>query len=155
MRALIQRVAEANVTVDGIVKGAIGPGLCIFLGVKQDDASEDAERLAEKTTRLRIFPDENHKMNRSLRERDGELLVIPQFTLYANTNKGNRPSYSKAARPDDAERLYHAFVDSCRLRCRYVATGVFRAHMQVRLINDGPVTLLCASEELSAANYPG
>ncbi|HEX4167978.1 MAG TPA: D-aminoacyl-tRNA deacylase [Bryobacteraceae bacterium] len=147
MRALIQRVSEASVTVDGILKGAIGAGLCVFLGVKHNDTAEDAEQLAEKIARLRIFPDESYKMNRSLLEQDGELLVIPQFTLYADTSKGNRPSYSEAARPEVAETLYESFARFCRLRCRYVATGVFRAHMQIRLINDGPVTVLCSAGE--------
>lgn len=147
MRALVQRVSEASVTIDGGVRGEIGRGLVIFLAIKQGDTGMQADQLAEKVIKLRIFPDEEGKMNRSLAEVAGELLVISQFTLYGNTRKGHRPSYSEAARPELAERLYNCFVDACRRSGMKVATGVFQAHMKVRLVNDGPVTLMCDSEE--------
>jgi D-tyrosyl-tRNA(Tyr) deacylase len=146
MRALVQRVSEASVTVDGTVAGLIKRGLLTFLGVRHGDSEIEAEHLANKVLHLRIFPDEQGKMNRSLTEISGELLVISQFTLYADTRKGNRPSYSKAARPEAAQHLYQHFVTACRKTGIKVETGVFRAHMDVRLVNDGPVTLMCYSE---------
>jgi D-aminoacyl-tRNA deacylase len=146
MRALVQRVSEASVTVDGAVTGLIGRGLLTFLGVRHSDTEVQAEHLAKKVLHLRIFPDEQGKMNRSLTDVSGELLVISQFTLYADTRTGNRPSYSEAARPEIAQRLYQHFVAVCRKTGLKVETGVFRAHMDVRLVNDGPVTLMCYSE---------
>lgn len=145
MRALVQRVSEASVTVRGQITGKIGQGLCVFLGVKHDDSPADAEKLAGKVTRLRIFADEEEKMNRSLSEVAGELLIVSQFTLYGDIQKGNRPSYSRAARPGQARELYELFIARCQERCASVETGVFQAHMEVRLLNDGPVTLLCCS----------
>ena len=146
MRALIQRVSEASVTIDGVVTGAIGPGLCVFLGIKHSDYPADASRLAERILKLRVFSDVSGRMNRSLLDVAGSILIVSQFTLYANLSRGNRPSYSEAAVPELANDLYEAFVASCRQRCSQVATGVFRAHMQVHITNDGPVTIWCDSE---------
>ncbi|MGI9073252.1 MAG: D-aminoacyl-tRNA deacylase [Bryobacteraceae bacterium] len=146
MRALVQRVSEASVAVQGLVTGHIGAGLLVLLGIRSDDTPARAELLARKVVQLRIFPDEEGKMNRSLLEIFGEMLVVPQFTLYGETDKGNRPSYSQAARPEIAEPLYEYFLKVCRDRGLSVSTGIFQAHMQVRLINDGPVTLMCYSE---------
>ncbi len=147
MRALVQRVSEASVTVNGKVIGQIGPGLCIFLGVKHDDTPQDAEKLARKVIHLRIFSDAKGKMNRSLLEVGGELLIVSQFTLYADLTSGNRPSYSKAAKPELARELYETFILACKQQLPSVATGTFQAHMAVRLLNDGPVTLMCSSGE--------
>lgn len=146
MRALVQRVSRACVTVDDVVTGRIATGLVILLGVTHGDTQSDAEILAQKVTRLRIFPDSNSKMNFSVLDVSGELLVVSQFTLYADTRRGNRPSYSEAARPEIAEPLYRHFVDSCRQTGVTVYTGQFQAHMSVELVNDGPVTILCESK---------
>ncbi len=146
MRALVQRVSEASVLVDGLVTGLIGKGLLVFIGIHRDDTEIQAAQLAEKVLRLRIFPDLEGKMNRSLTEVAGELLVISQFTLYGETRKGNRPSYSEAARPEIARPLYQYFIRVCREAGVKVESGVFQAHMDVRLVNDGPVTLMCYSE---------
>jgi D-aminoacyl-tRNA deacylase len=146
MRALVQRVSEASVAVQGLVTGHIGGGLLVLLGIRSDDTPARGELLARKVVQLRIFPDEQGKMNRSLLDVSGEMLVVPQFTLYGETDKGNRPSYSRAARPEMAEPLYEYFLEVCRDRGVSVSTGIFQAHMQVRLINDGPVTLMCYSE---------
>jgi D-aminoacyl-tRNA deacylase len=146
MRALVQRVSQASVVVSGAVTGQIGRGLLVFLGIRYDDTEAQAEHLAQKVIRLRIFPDDTGKMNRSVNDISGELLIVSQFTLYGDTRKGNRPSYTEAARPESAERLYEYFVKVCRDKGVPVATGVFQAHMEVHLINDGPVTLMCYSE---------
>ena len=146
MRALVQRVSEASVTVNGSVTGQIGRGLLVFVGVRRDDTRLRAEQLAQKVISLRIFPDQAGKMNRSLLEVSGELLVVSQFTLYGDTMKGNRPSYSEAAARELAEELYDYFIVQCRSKGVPVATGIFQAHMEVRLVNDGPVTLMCYSE---------
>lgn len=146
MRALVQRVSEASVIVDGVVTGLIAKGLLVFLGVRHDDTEIQAEYLAVKVLRLRIFPDNESKMNRSLGDISGELLVISQFTLYGDTRRGNRPSYSEAAPPEKARRLYEHFIKICRETGVKVETGVFQAHMDVHLVNDGPVTLMCYSE---------
>lgn len=146
MRALVQRVSEASVTVGGAATGLIGRGLLVFLGIHRDDSDHQVEQVAGKVLRLRVFPDDEGKMNRSLTEISGELLVISQFTLYGDTRKGNRPSYSEAAPPETARRLYERFISVCRQAGVKVETGVFQAHMDVRLINDGPVTLMCYSE---------
>ncbi len=126
--------------------GEIGQGLCVFLGVKQGDRVAQATKLADRVIRLRIFADDTGKMNRSLGDAGGGLLIVSQLTLYGNTRKGNRPSYSEAADADVAKQLYEVFTDRCRQQCASVATGVFQAHMEVRLVNDGPVTLICDSE---------
>jgi D-tyrosyl-tRNA(Tyr) deacylase len=147
VRALIQRVREASVSVEGQVISQIGRGMCVFLGVKHDDTAHDARKLATKVVKLRIFPDEEGKMNRTLSDISGELLVVSQFTLYADTSRGNRPSYSQAAEAGIARDLYETFLEVCRPLCTRVASGAFRAHMQVCLVNDGPVTILCDSEK--------
>lgn len=146
MRALIQRVTEARVMVDDRIAGQIGKGLLVFLGVKTEDTRQDAEFLARKVLRLRIFPDAQGKMNLSLLETTREMLVVSQFTLYGDTRKGNRPSYSEAARPEIALDLYSHFLEICGREGIRVESGVFQAHMQVHLTNDGPVTLMCYSE---------
>ena len=142
MRAVIQRVAEARVSVGEEIVSGIGPGLCIFLGIAVNDSEKDAESLASKIGSLRIFEDEQGKMNRSVRETRGDLLVVSQFTLYGDCRKGNRPSFSATAAPEPAKRLYDDFVQRLRQTGLKVATGEFRAHMKVALVNDGPVTLI-------------
>lgn len=132
---------------EGVVAGKIARGLLVFLGIRHDDTEAQAEQLATKIGQLRIFPDLEGKMNLSLRDISGELLIVSQFTLYADTRKGNRPSYAEAAKPERALKLYQCFTESCRSRGFPVATGVFQAHMEVRLVNDGPVTILCDSEK--------
>ncbi|HEY3939460.1 MAG TPA: D-aminoacyl-tRNA deacylase [Bryobacteraceae bacterium] len=146
MRALVQRVSEASVTVDGSIIGQITTGLLVFLAIRYDDTEARAAQLASKIVQLRIFPDSQHKMNLSVMDIAGELLIVSQFTLYAETGKGNRPSYSQAARPEAAQQLYRYFIQICRDRGLSVAAGRFQAHMQVRLTNDGPVTVMCYAE---------
>ncbi|MDO5141554.1 MAG: D-aminoacyl-tRNA deacylase [Eubacteriales bacterium] len=141
MRALIQRVSRASVTIDGAVQGAIGQGFLVLLGITEGDTTADAVYLADKTVKLRVFTDENDKMNRSLADVGGQLLIVSQFTLYGDCKKGNRPSFIAAARPDTAIPLYEAFIARCRESGLPVETGVFGADMQVELCNDGPVTL--------------
>jgi D-tyrosyl-tRNA(Tyr) deacylase len=141
MRACIQRVSEARVTVDGAATGEIGRGLVVLLGVGQQDGEAEVDFLAEKIVGLRIFEDDAGKMNRSLAEVGGAMLVVSQFTLYGDARKGRRPSFTDAAPPELAERLYEAFVARVRSLGVRVETGVFRAHMLVSLVNDGPVTL--------------
>ena len=146
MRCVVQRVASAAVAIAGVEHARIGRGLLILLGVGQGDADEDAEWLAAKLARLRIFPDDAGLMNRSVVDIDGAVLAISQFTLFASTAKGNRPSYLDAARPELAEPLYRAFVAKLAVAAgRPVATGVFAADMRVELINDGPVTIVIDS----------
>ena len=142
MRAVIQRVAEARVSVGEEIVSGIGRGLCILLGIGVNDSEKDAESLASKIGSLRIFEDEQGKMNRSVREIRGDLLVVSQFTLYGDCRKGNRPSFSAAAAPEPAKRLYDDFVQRLRQTGLKVATGEFRATMKVALVNDGPVTLI-------------
>ena len=142
MRAVIQRVAEARVSVGEEIVSDIGPGLCIFLGIAVNDSEKDAESLASKIGSLRIFEDEQGKMNRSVRDTRGDLLVVSQFTLYGDCRKGNRPSFSAAAAPEPAKRLYDDFVQRLCQTGLKVATGEFRAHRKVALVNDGPVTLI-------------
>ena len=142
MRAVVQRVREARVLVDGVVAGAIGPGLCILLGVAEDDGEEDATRLASRIARLRIFENEAGRFDRSLLDVGGAALVVSQFTLIANTAKGNRPSFTSAARPEQAERLYGAFCSALATEGVTVAQGVFGARMLVEIANDGPVTIV-------------
>ncbi len=146
MRLLIQRVTSAQVTVDGQIVGRIGAGLVVFVGVREGDSEADAAKLAAKVVRLRLFSDAAGKMNLSLEQTGGELLVVSQFTLYAETSKGNRPSYSLAAKPETARNLYELFVSNCRARGIPVETGLFRAHMVVNIVNDGPVTISCQTE---------
>jgi D-tyrosyl-tRNA(Tyr) deacylase len=142
MRTVIQRVAEARVSVGEEIVSGIGRGLCILLGIGVNDSEKDAEFLASKIGNLRIFADEQGKMNRSVRDIHGELLVISQFTLYGDCRKGNRPSFSAAAAPEPAKSLYDNFVQRLRQTELKVVTGEFRAHMKVALVNDGPVTLI-------------
>jgi D-tyrosyl-tRNA(Tyr) deacylase len=133
--------------VNDTVTGEIGAGIVVLLGITHTDTHLEAEHLAHKVTHLRIFPDAESKMNLSLADIGGDLLAISQFTLYGDTEKGNRPSYSEAASPTLAQPLYEHFVDSCRRTGIRVETGVFRAHMMVELTNDGPVTLLCEAKK--------
>ena len=142
MRAVIQRVAEARVIVADRIIGQIGPGLLILLGVGKDDTEANAHTLADKIKSLRIFDDEQGKMNRSVSDIGGELLVVSEFTLYGDCRKGNRPSFTDAALPAEAERLYNYFSARLRDAGLKVANGQFQAHMRVALVNDGPVTLV-------------
>jgi D-tyrosyl-tRNA(Tyr) deacylase len=142
MRALVQRVTRARCAVDGRVTGEIGLGLLVFLGVSVHDGAREAEWLARKVSGLRVFGDEERHMNRDTREVGGAVLVVPQFTLYGDARRGRRPDFTEAARPEHAEPLFERF---CELLARAgigVARGVFRAHMEIELLNDGPVTLL-------------
>lgn len=147
MRACIQRVSKASVTVDGEVTGAIERGLLVLLGVADDDEDKDLRWMADKIVDLRIFEDDAGKMNRSLADVGGAMLVVSQFTLLGDCRKGRRPSFVHAAPPETAERMYGQFVEQVRARGIEVATGVFRAHMDVALVNDGPVTLLLDSKQ--------
>ncbi len=142
MRALVQRVSEASVTVEGEVVGAIGPGLCVLVGVTHDDDVERSRKLAVKLSKLRVFDDDEGVMNRSVQDVGGEVLVVSQFTLYGSTERGNRPSWIQAARPEHAEPLVDAVVDELRALGLPVATGRFRTTMAVALVNDGPTTVL-------------
>jgi D-tyrosyl-tRNA(Tyr) deacylase len=142
LKVLLQRVQRAEVRVDGEAVGRIGPGLLVMVGVERDDGIEDADYLADKTAELRIFPDEQGRMNRSLEDAGGEALVVSQFTLAASTRRGRRPSYSRAAQPEFAEPLYERFANRLGSRGVTVARGVFQAMMEVELVNDGPVTIL-------------
>ena len=147
MRAVIQRVTEAKVTIGESIKGAIGPGLVVLLAVEETDSAEDVEWLSGKIVRLRIFSDENGVMNRSVQEVQGEILLISQFTLFASTKKGNRPSYSRSARPEVAIPLYEQFkAQLARDSGRALQTGEFGANMLVSLTNDGPVTIIIDSK---------
>ncbi|HBE89173.1 MAG TPA: D-tyrosyl-tRNA(Tyr) deacylase [Elusimicrobia bacterium] len=141
MRALLQRVSEASVAVDGAVAASIGPGLLILLGVGAEDSAEEAGSLAAKTASLRIFSNEEGKFDLSLLDAGGEALVVSQFTLYADSSRGRRPDFTAAARPEKAEALYLDFADALRSRGVTVKTGVFGADMKVSLVNDGPVTI--------------
>ena len=147
MRALIQRVSEASVTIDGLLKSAITSGVLILLGIEEADTQEDIAWLSGKISRLRIFADEKGVMNLSLQDVGGDALVVSQFTLHASTKKGNRPSYIKAARPETAIPLYEAFVKQLEGDLgKSVSTGEFGADMQVKLLNDGPVTIFIDSK---------
>lgn len=147
MRACVQRVSEASVTVDGDIVGRIDRGLLVLLGVEQDDSEQDARYLCDKTIELRIFADQQGKMNRSLLDIDGGMLVVSQFTLLGDCRKGRRPSFVRAAAPDEGQRLYQRFVALAASRGLRVETGTFRAHMDVALVNDGPVTVLLDSKK--------
>ena len=148
MRALVQRVRTASVTINDVCRAKIGQGLLILLGVTHDDGAAQAELLAKKCADLRVFEDEQGKMNRAVGEIGGEILVVSQFTLYADCRKGNRPAFIAAARPETAQPLYEDFTDRLRQRGIPVQTGEFGADMQVRSQNDGPVTLLLDTKEL-------
>lgn len=148
MRAVVQRVSSAQVDIDGETVGSIGRGLVILLGVGHEDAEEQAERLWSKIGRLRIFEDEAGKTNLSLSDVDGEVLVVSQFTLFASCRRGNRPSFTGAGSPDEANRLYEWFVERARRDVPRVETGRFGAYMDVSLVNDGPFTLWLDTDEL-------
>jgi D-tyrosyl-tRNA(Tyr) deacylase len=145
MRAVIQRVTRASVTIDGQIVGEIGNGLVVLLGIARDDTRQDADYLAPKIIALRIFDDAEGRMNLSVKDIDGGLLVVSQFTLYGDVRRGLRPSWSDAAPPEIAEPLYDYFVESSRKLLGRVETGSFRKMMQVELVNDGPVTILLDS----------
>jgi len=147
MKAVIQRVSQASVKIEGTIKGSIGKGLLVLLGIEETDTTEDIEWLCGKIGRLRIFGDENDIMNLSVQEINGEILLISQFTLHASTKKGNRPSYIKAARPEIAIPLYQAFIVQLEKELgKTVHTGEFGADMKVMLVNDGPVTIIIDSK---------
>ena len=149
MRALIQRVTRAQVSIEGELHSSIGKGyMVILLGVGAEDGNEQAEKLWSKISKLRIFEDENGKTNVSLADVQGDVMVVSQFTLYANCKRGNRPSFTEAGAPDEANRLYEYFVDSARRDIEHVATGSFGAMMQVELVNDGPFTIWLDTDTL-------
>ena len=152
MKAVIQRVRSASVEVDGEIVGSCGHGLLVLLGVAPEDTEEDMERMVQKMVKMRIFTDENGKMNRSVQDIDGEMLVVSQFTLFANYKHGNRPDYLGAAAPDVANAMYEKFLARAATLVRHVGHGVFGAHMQVSLVNDGPVTIVMESDVLAPAN---
>jgi D-aminoacyl-tRNA deacylase len=147
MRAVVQRVSRASVSVDGELVSRIGPGMLVLLGVARGDGEADAAQLAERVAHLRVFPDAEGQMNLSLLQAGGALLVVSQFTLLGDCRRGRRPSYVEAAPPEDAKRLYESFVARAREAGLTVEQGVFRAMMQVELVNDGPVTLLLDSRK--------
>jgi len=148
MRLVLQRVSQASVEVDGCIVGAIDEGLLALLGVAKNDTEAIARKLARKVLAMRIFNDSAHKMNLSLSDKDGAILVVSQFTLVADTNRGHRPSFDQAALASDAKHLYHCFVDECRLAGVRTETGVFQADMRVHSINAGPVTFVVDSKNL-------
>ena len=152
MKAVIQRVRSASVEVEGEIVGSCGHGLLVLLGVAPEDTEEDMERMVQKMVKMRIFTDENGKMNRSVQDIDGEMLVVSQFTLFANYKHGNRPDYLGAASPDKANAMYEKFLARAATLVRHVGHGVFGAHMQVSLVNDGPVTIVMESDVLAPAN---
>ena len=146
MKLVVQRVERAKVSVDGIVHGEIKKGFLVLLGVGHGDLAENADFLVKKLCNLRVFEDENEKMNLSIKDIGGELLIISQFTLYADTKKGNRPSFVNAAPPEQAEKLYKYFMEECRKENINVEHGVFGAHMKLDFVNDGPVTIILKKE---------
>jgi|SRR5579863_780510 len=148
MKVVLQRVNEARVDVDGSTVGSIRKGLVVLLGISKSDTTKEADQLLEKILYLRIFPDDAGKMNRSIQEAGGALLVVSQFTLYGDCRRGRRPSFDRAAPPDQARVLYEYFVQAARRGPVAVETGEYQAHMQVHLVNDGPVTILLESAEL-------
>lgn len=148
MRALIQRVTRAQVSIEGALHSSIGKGYVILLGVGAEDGNEQAEKLWSKISKLRIFEDENGKTNVSLADVQGDVMVVSQFTLYANCKRSNRPSFTEAGAPDEANRLYEYFVDLARRDIEHVATGSFGAMMQVELVNDGPFTIWLDTDTL-------
>jgi len=149
MRAVIQRVSEANVAIDGKVVGACGRGYVVLLGVGAGDTEAEVERLWSKIAKLRIFPDGEHHTGAALADVDGEVLIVSQFTLYADCRKGNRPSFTAAGAPDESKRLYELFVKRAQQDVAHVACGEFGADMQVSLVNDGPFTICLDTDELT------
>lgn len=147
MRAVIQRVSEASVAVDNKIIGSIGKGFLVLLGIADTDTESDMNYLVKKVTQMRIFEDEQGKMNLSLKDTGGSLLIISQFTLYANTKKGNRPSFIEAGAPDFSKDMYLKFIEACRSQEIHTEEGEFGAHMVVSLINDGPVTITIDSTQ--------
>jgi len=147
MRCVVQRVTRSSVTVNGETAGSIGPGLMVLIGVSVDDTEADLKYMAEKVPNLRIFDDDNGVMNRSVLDAGGSILAVSQFTLYGDARGGRRPSYIRAARPEAANDLYQKLVAAWRAKGITVETGIFRADMQVSLVNDGPVTILLDSEK--------
>jgi len=147
MRAVVQRVLRGRVVVEGETVGEIGPGFVVLLGVSRDDTEADADYLAEKVAGLRVFEDEQGRMNRPLQDVGGAVLAVSQFTLYGDVRRGRRPGFDRAARPEQAEPLYQRFVEQLRARGLTVATGRFQTHMEVELVNNGPVTILVDSEK--------
>lgn len=150
MRIIIQRVCRASVQIEDGPTEAIGPGLVVLIAVARNDTETDADFLAAKLAALRIFPDNQGKMNLSLLDTGGELLIVSNFTLYGDCRKGRRPSFDRAAPPERARELYNYFVDCARKMCPVVRTGVFQAHMSVQIDNSGPVTLICDSNSEEA-----
>lgn len=150
MRAVLQRVREAKVEVNGALCGQIGVGLLVLLGIRKNDERAQADFLARKVLGLRIFPDSFGRMNRSVTDAGGGLLIVSQFTLYGDTNKGMRPSFDAAASAEEAKPLYEYFVEQIRKSWPAVETGVFQAEMKISLVNDGPVTLICDSDRIQA-----
>lgn len=148
MRALIQRVTRAQVAIEGELRSSIGKGYVILLGVGAEDGEEQADKLWSKISKLRIFEDENGKTNVNLADAQGEVMVVSQFTLYANCKRGNRPSFAEAGAPDEANRLYEYFVSLVRRDVEHVGTGSFGAMMQVELVNDGPFTIWLDTDTL-------
>ncbi|RKX89053.1 MAG: D-tyrosyl-tRNA(Tyr) deacylase [Spirochaetes bacterium] len=148
MRAVVQRVSSCTVRVDTGITGSIERGILIYLGVGNDDTTKDLDYIIRKTTNLRIFPDLEGKMNRSVKDINGEILIVSQFTLCADTRKGNRPSYNNAALPEFAEKMYNSFVKELKKTGLKVETGQFRASMEVDYVNDGPVTILIDSKKI-------
>lgn len=147
MRAVIQRVSESSVTSEGVVTGKIGKGLAVLIGVGEDDTVKDALYMAGKVSKLRVFDDEEGKMNLSIKDVSGDILAISQFTLYGDAKKGNRPSFSSAARPEKANALYRSFCDALKDMDINVEEGVFQTDMLVEIHNDGPVTILLDSKK--------
>ncbi|RCX17962.1 D-tyrosyl-tRNA(Tyr) deacylase [Anaerobacterium chartisolvens] len=147
MRAVVQRVSRARVSVEGVTEGEIGKGLLVFLGVEKEDCERDICYLADKIAGLRIFEDESGRMNLSLLDVGGELLIVSQFTLYGDCRKGKRPSYDRAASPQAANEIYESFVGYCRRYPVKLETGKFQAHMEVDICNDGPVTIMLDSRK--------
>ena len=148
MRAVVQRVSRASVTINGEIHGAIQQGFLILLGIEENDTEKEADYLAEKCAGLRVFTDENDKMNLALADIGGKMLVISQFTLYGDCRKGKRPNFMRAARPETAIALYERFISQCRSLGIAVETGEFGADMAVELLNDGPVTILMDTEQM-------
>lgn len=146
MRTVVQRVSSASVTVDGNVIGKINKGFLVLLGIKSTDTKQDVDYMVKKVINLRIFGDENDKMNLSLKDVNGELLIVSQFTLYGDASGGNRPSFIEAAKPDIAIPLYEYFISECKKQISVVQTGEFGADMKVELLNDGPVTIIMESK---------
>jgi D-aminoacyl-tRNA deacylase len=147
MKALLQRVTQAKVGIGNKTVGEIGPGFLVLLGVGQNDAVEDIDYLVNKIINLRVFADENEKFNLSVKDVKGSLLIVSQFTLFADTKKGNRPGFTDAAPPALAEELYNKFVEKCKDTGINTKTGIFASHMQISLVNDGPVTIILDSKE--------